>query len=679
MSTIGSQTVTPEPATVTERAARGRAARREVPRSTHAEWAPPGDRRDPIDVLEEQATSRDPDLVPIRHGRMAASPFAFFRGGAQVMASDLAQTSSSGIAVQLCGDAHLSNFGGFAAPDRRLVFDLNDFDETLPGPWEWDVKRLAASVAIAARERGLGVGARRRAVMRSVAGYRRAMATLARMRHLDLWYSRVELEARLATISRRRDPAALSRARRNVAAARRKDSLRAFSKLTRTVNGEPRLISDPPLIVPIAELVGERGLGDRDVDQWIRDLLRAYGGTLRGDVRRLVDGYRCVDLARKVVGVGSVGTRAWIALMLGRDGDDPLFLQVKEAQRSALEPFLSPSEFANQGQRVVEGQRLMQAAGDVLLGWIRTVGLDGQERDFYIRQMWDWKLSAEVGAMRPVALELYSELCGETLARAHARGGDAGDRRVPRPRGSFRPRARRLRRGLRGSERARLRCTRRRRRQWPPASARGRLKRAAPAKRAMWRAKLGVIGPLGGSLSHTAAASASSTSPAPAASSRSPTSPPSAAGAAASPDAVADPAASVGEPDEGVSTSARRGAPVGPHGRAARRPERTHDRALGHEAARDGAWVTPAASSATRRRRPAPRAARQPWPGRAPSPRRHRRRRARARAGQARRGQHDRVPLPSASLRSRVSTLPRRLADPQVRAAGRGAASAGAG
>ena len=261
--------------------------------------------------------------------------------------------------------------------------------------------------------------------MVSVAGYRRAMATLARMRHLDLWYSRVELEARLAAISRRRDPAALTRARRNVAAARRKDSLRAFSKLTRTVNGEPRLISDPPLIVPIAELVGERGLGDRDVDQWMRDLLRAYRGTLRGEVRRLVDGYRCVDLARKVVGVGSVGTRAWIALMLGRDGDDPLFLQVKEAQRSALEPFLSPSEFANQGQRVVEGQRLMQAAGDVMLGWIRTVGLDGQERDFYIRQMWDWKLSADVGAMRPVALELYSELCGETLARAHARGGDA--------------------------------------------------------------------------------------------------------------------------------------------------------------------------------------------------------------------------------------------------------------
>jgi uncharacterized protein (DUF2252 family) len=423
-------TVTPkgravEHPSVADRRARGKAARSEVPRSSHADWAPAANRPDPVELLEEQAKSRVPDLVPIRYGRMAASPFAFFRGAAYVMASDLANTPRSGIAVQLCGDAHLSNFGGFAGPARRLLFDLNDFDETLPGPWEWDVKRLAASLAIAGRQRDFSSKERRRSVTAAMQRYREAMRTFAEMRNLDVWYARVEVEEALAAISDRLDRKELKRARRNVAKARRKDSLRAFSKLTRVENGEPRLISDPPLIVPVGELLDEYGMDDREaLDERVRELMRAYRGTLRGELRHLVEGFRYVDMALKVVGVGSVGTRAWIVLLLGRDGDDPLFLQVKEAQRSVLEPFARRSGFKNQGQRVVEGQRLMQAASDIMLGWIRNVGPDGQERDFYIRQLWDWKASADVDGMDPKALELYGSVCGATLARAHARSGD---------------------------------------------------------------------------------------------------------------------------------------------------------------------------------------------------------------------------------------------------------------
>src|SRR3954447_8693373 len=412
-------------AAVAGQAESGRAARRQVPRQGHAHWAPASDRPDPIALLEEQAESRDPTLVPIRHGRMAVSAFAFFRGAAYVMAADLAETPTSGITVQLCGDAHLSNFGGFAAPDRRLVFDLNDFDETLPGPWEWDVKRLAASLAVASREGGFGEGARRRIVTEAVAQYREAMRALAGMRNLDVWYFRIDFERVLAEVRSRLDPAAVKRLRRNREKAERKDSMRAFAKLTRVVDGQPRLVSDPPLIVSIDDIALDHNLGEREnVDQMIRALLRTYRGTLRGELRHLVDSYRYVDMAFKVVGVGSVGTRAWIVLMLGRDGGDPLFLQVKEAQRSVLEPFTRRSAFKNQGQRVVEGQRLMQATSDIMLGWIRAVGLDDQERDFYVRQLWDWKASAEVEAMDPRALELYGGLCGATLARAHARSGD---------------------------------------------------------------------------------------------------------------------------------------------------------------------------------------------------------------------------------------------------------------
>jgi uncharacterized protein (DUF2252 family) len=411
--------------TADERAARGKAARSDVPRSSLAEWEPAADRADPVELLERQGESRVPDLLPIRYGRMAGSPFAFFRGAAYVMAADLAGTPNSGITVQLCGDAHLSNLGGFAGPGRRLLFDLNDFDETLPGPWEWDVKRLAASLAVAGRAAYFDVRARRRIVVAALARYRTAMRDFAGMRNLDLWHSQLEVDRLLSDLTKRADGGALKRARRNVAKARRKDSLRALRKLTESVNGTPRLVSDPPLLVRADELAREYGVKDGDaLNDTIRALLRSYRNTLRRDLRRLIDSYEYVDLARRVGGVGSVGTRAWIVLLLGRDNDDPLFLQVKEAQRSVLEEFLPRSAFKNQGQRVVEGQRLMQAAGDVLLGWIRAEGFDGVERDFYVRQLWDWKLSADVDAMDAATLELYGALCGATLARAHARSGD---------------------------------------------------------------------------------------------------------------------------------------------------------------------------------------------------------------------------------------------------------------
>jgi uncharacterized protein (DUF2252 family) len=378
-----------------------------------------------VALLEEQAETRVPQLVPIRYGRMAESPFAFFRGGAYMMAADLAETPVSGITVQLCGDAHLTNFGGFAGPGRRLLFDLNDFDETLPGPWEWDVKRLAASLAVASRQRDFNARTRRRIVATAVQRYREAMRGFARTRNLDVWYSHVEVEAAISALGTRADAGELKRARKRIAKARGKDSLRALAKLTEEVDGEPRLVSDPPLLVPAAELFPRYGLTDQEaVHQLMRTLLRAYRASLRRDLRSLIDGYRYVDLAHKVVGVGSVGTRAWVVLLLGRDKDDPLFLQVKEAQRSVIEEFAPRSRFKNQGQRVVEGQRLMQAAGDIMLGWIRTVGVDGVERDFYVRQLWDWKLSADPDAMPARSLELYGGACGATLARAHARSGD---------------------------------------------------------------------------------------------------------------------------------------------------------------------------------------------------------------------------------------------------------------
>ena len=402
-----------------EQGAAGKAARAKVPRSSHAGWDAPSDRRSPVEVLREQDTSRVGELVPIRYGRMLASAFTFFRGAAAIMAADLATTRASGLEVQLCGDAHLSNFGVFAAPNRSLVFDCNDFDETLPGPFEWDVKRLAASLAVAGRDRGFDREERLAAARASAAEYRESMRLYSTMRDLDVWYLRIDVDAALAQLSGKLDKGRRKEIERNVEKAHHKDSLRAFKKLTRMDNGTPRIISDPPLITPVDEIAG-----DQNVSEALEGLLGQYHRTLSGDRRHLLSGYRYVHAARKVVGVGSVGTRAWIVLLLGRDDGDPLFLQAKEAQASVLEPYVRRSRFNHHGRRVVEGQRLMQAASDIFLGWVRASGIDGQRRDFYVRQLWDGKGSANTDLMSASDLEFYARLCGRTLARAHARSGD---------------------------------------------------------------------------------------------------------------------------------------------------------------------------------------------------------------------------------------------------------------
>jgi len=364
------------------------------------------------------------ELIPLRYGRMLVSPFTFFRGAAAIMAADLAGTPESGVTVQLCGDAHLSNFGLFGSPERRMLFDINDFDETLPGPWEWDVKRLAASVEIAARESGFKPGQRRRAVVATVRGYREAMRAFAAMRNLEVWYARVDAAAILADAVQQVDARDRARIDRLNAKAMTKDSTKALSKLTQSVDGESRFLSDPPLIVPVSELLP--GASGEAIREQIGDLLRQYQETLRPDRRHLLEGFRYVDLARKVVGVGSVGTRAWIMLLLGRDEDDPLFLQLKEAESSVLEPFLGKSEYSNHGRRVVEGQRLTQAASDIMLGWVRTPSAftEGVTNDLYVRQLWDAKGSALIELMEPQTLAVYAQICGWSLARAHARSGD---------------------------------------------------------------------------------------------------------------------------------------------------------------------------------------------------------------------------------------------------------------
>jgi uncharacterized protein (DUF2252 family) len=405
-----------------ERTARGKAARAKVPRSSHAGWDPPSDRRDPVELLEEQATSRVPELVPVRYGRMLASPFAFYRGAAYLMAADLASTPRSGIDVQVCGDAHVSNFGLFGSPEREMLFDINDFDETLPGPWEWDVKRLAASLAVAGRNNGFSDAERREVITASGGEYRTAMRGFASMRNLEVWYSRLQIQEGLPRLQALLDKKSLKQAERMIDKARTKDSLQAFDKLTHVVDGEPRIVSDPPLIVPIEELL----TADQAATfvERFHELLRTYRRSLLGDRRHLLEDFRFVHMAHKVVGVGSVGTRAWIILMLGRDDTDPLFLQAKEAQDSVLAPFVGKSRFTNQGQRVVEGQRLMQAASDIFLGWERAEGLSGGKRDFYLRQLRDWKGSWPPEAMDPRVMSVYGRVCGQTLARAHARSGD---------------------------------------------------------------------------------------------------------------------------------------------------------------------------------------------------------------------------------------------------------------
>ena len=400
-----------------ERAAKGKAARADRPRSSHAELG--AGERDPLAILAAQDESRVQELVPIRYARMLASPFAFFRGGAAVMAADLAETPRTDLTVQLCGDAHLSNFGVFAAPDRKLVFDCNDFDETCPGPFEWDVKRLAASVAIAGRQRGFDRKERRRAVLSTVAGYRQTMREDAAMRNLEVWYSRIDVDPALEALRPEADERSLRRAEKALDKARAKDSIRAYGKLTEEVDGRPRIASAPPLIVPIEELAGTV-----DVERLLREVIASYRESLSPGRRHLAASYDYVHAARKVVGVGSVGTRAWIVLLLGRDEHDPLFLQAKEAGPSVLEPYVGASEYSHHGQRVVEGQRLMQAASDIFLGWVAATGVDGKERHFYVRQMWDGKGSADVERFSPPALATYGSLCGKALARAHARSGD---------------------------------------------------------------------------------------------------------------------------------------------------------------------------------------------------------------------------------------------------------------
>ena len=410
--------------TAAERAARGRSARAECPRSSHAGFEL-AEERDPVAILEAQAPSRVPELVPLRYGRMLVSPFTFYRGAAAVMAHDLSPTPRAGLRVQLCGDAHLSNVGGYASPERSLVFDLNDFDETLPGPFEWDLKRLAASFEIAGRDRDFTEAERTAAVLNTVRSYREWMRKLAAARNLDVWYARLDVEMIEQKLREQQAKQQAEAVAKGALKARTKDSLKAFAKLTHLVDGEPRIRSDPPLIVPAAELAGEAGIAVERLEGVIHQLFRDYRRTLQQDRRHLLEEFRMVDLARKVVGVGSVGTRCWILLLLGRDGEDPLFLQIKEAQSSVLEPYLGKSQYKNHGQRVVVGQRLMQASSDIFLGWLHSKEtLDGSERDFYVRQLWDWKTSVDLDLILPRGLELYGEVCGFLLARAHARSGD---------------------------------------------------------------------------------------------------------------------------------------------------------------------------------------------------------------------------------------------------------------
>ena len=415
---------------VDERRALGKEACNRTPLSSHAGWTPASDRPDPVGLLEEQNRTREPDLVPVRHGRMLVSPFTFYRGTATIMAADLAGTPTAGLQVQLCGDAHLSNFGAFASPERRLLFDVNDFDETLPGPFEWDVKRLAASFTIAGRNNGFSKADTTAATRASVAAYRKAMAGFAAMGTLDIWYAHLAEDELMSAVQHaaakhskasKKAAKAAKRVEKSREKAHTRDSLQALSKLGERVDGQYRIVSQPPIVVPARELEATYGVSAETLEDVIRKQFRAYRATLRDDQRRLLERFQVVDMARKVVGVGSVGTRAYIALLQGRDQQDPLFLQVKEATASVLEGHLPKSRYKQHGERVVCGQRMMQAASDIFLGWTR--GAD-DTRHYYWRQLRDMKGSAEVESMLPVALSFYAGICGWTLARAHARSGD---------------------------------------------------------------------------------------------------------------------------------------------------------------------------------------------------------------------------------------------------------------
>jgi uncharacterized protein (DUF2252 family) len=425
-----------------ERKAQGEDARGRTPPASHRGWRPAGNRPDPVALLEQQNTTREPDLVPVRHGRMMVSPFTFYRGAAKIMAADLKDTPTAGLVVQLCGDAHLSNFGVFASPERKLLFDLNDFDETLPGPFEYDVKRMAASFTIAARNNGFSKADTRASTLASAAAYRQAMAEFAQMRTMDIWYAHLTEDDVMAAVRgtvaetkkgggkktkarHKQDVKAATKAAKTAEKTREKahtrDSLQALSKLGEVVDGRYRIVSQPPIVIPARELKASYGMSSKEVSKALREQLRAYRATLQDDRRHLLERFEIVDMARKVVGVGSVGTRAFIVLLQGRDTGDPLFLQIKEATASVLEDHLPKSRYKQPGERVVRGQRMMQAASDIFLGW--TQGVDVR-RHFYWRQLRDMKGSALVEAMSPLGLTFYARTCGWTLARAHARSGD---------------------------------------------------------------------------------------------------------------------------------------------------------------------------------------------------------------------------------------------------------------
>ena len=392
-----------------------------APLESHADFRP-GRSRDPVGLLLGQATTRVPELVPVRHGRMLVSAFTFYRGAALPMAADLATTPASGLRVQLCGDAHLSNFGAFASPERRLVFDVNDFDETLPGPFEWDVKRLAASLAVAGRDNGFPAKARRKIALAAAEGYRTAMRGFAGQPLLDVWYAHLAIEPALEEFRSQVKASRFKATQALLAKAHTRDSMQALGKLTTTADGQRRIISDPPMIVPVEELFADVQAGA--IYQQIRSVLGKYRRTLQSDRRHLLKQFTLVQMARKVVGVGSVGTRAWVLLMDAGDGVEPLFLQAKEAQPSVLAEYAGRSQHNNQGERVVAGQHLQQAQSDIFLGWTRVTGPDGVDRDFYVRQLRDWKFSMPIEQMLPAGMTIYARLCGWTLARAHARSGD---------------------------------------------------------------------------------------------------------------------------------------------------------------------------------------------------------------------------------------------------------------
>jgi uncharacterized protein (DUF2252 family) len=423
---------TVEHPSIEERRARGKAARTNAKPGDHSGWTAAAGRPDPVSLLEDQNAAREADLVPVRHGRMMVSAFTFYRGAAKIMAADLRHTPRAGLDVQLCGDAHLSNFGLFASPERTLLFGLNDFDETLPGPFEYDVKRMAASFTVAARNNGFGQDDERASTLVSVRSYREAMARYSEMNTLEIWYSRLSEEDLQSGIKetartmaqaghRKRARAAEKSAARSNKKARTRDSLQALSKLAEMVDGRYRIVSQPPIVVPLRDLAPTVGRSVDELHHAIHDQFRAYRATLQPDRRQLLERFELVDMARKVVGVGSVGTRAFIVLLQGRDRHDPLFLQVKEATRSVLEDHLPASPYSQPGERVVQGQRMMQAASDIFLGWTKGVESD---RYLYWRQLRDMKGSAVIETMAPTAMEFYARICGQTLARAHARSGD---------------------------------------------------------------------------------------------------------------------------------------------------------------------------------------------------------------------------------------------------------------